>query len=92
MKDKPTMATTILENIKGTEFPSQWAERISDNLDQTFTVIIKPRRRFSKTLLQERNRIMDLLEGDETEGESSEEWIERIKSARTTSPLKTSFE
>lgn len=92
LKDKNTMATTIIENIKGRELPRQWAEKIMDNLDQTFTVIIRPQRRSKENLLWERNRIMDLLERNETNGESSEEWIERIKSARTTSDLKIPFE
>jgi hypothetical protein len=42
-KDFP-MGTTILDDIKGNEIPRRWAEQITDSLDQTFTVIIKPKK------------------------------------------------
>ncbi|MBF0461618.1 MAG: hypothetical protein HQL87_09495 [Magnetococcales bacterium] len=35
------MGTTIIENVKGIDIPSQWTRQIKDDLDSTFTLIIK---------------------------------------------------
>ncbi|QTA86409.1 hypothetical protein [Desulfonema magnum] len=85
------MPTTIIKHIRGTDIPLQWAEKIKENLAQSFTVTIvpdgKPSEISSRT---ERNRIFDLLEG--TSGtEISEDWIDLLKSSRTVSPLKSNF-
>ena len=42
------------------------------------------------TSIEQRNHIFDVLEGHAGK-ESSDEWIESIKSSRTTSPLKAVF-
>lgn len=102
VKDRKKMATTILDNIKGTELPRQWAERISDNLNQDFTVIIKPKTEINnekglqntlpRISPEERRRIFELLEKEGDNEEYSEEWIARIKKSRINSPLKAIFE
>jgi hypothetical protein len=85
------MPTTVIRKIPGRDIPSQWAEGIKKSLEQTFTVIIRPEGKFLTSRKDQRNRILKMLEG--TAGnESSEEWIEVIKSARTASPLKANFE
>jgi len=85
------MPITVIRKIPGREIPSQWTEEIKESLEQTFTVIIRPEGKFSTSRKERRNCILKMLEG--TAGnESSEEWIERIGSARTVSPLKVNFE
>ena len=85
------MSISVIRKIPGKDIPSQWRGGIEESLEQTFTVIIRPEGRFPTSPQHRRNRILKMLEG--TSGnESSEEWIERIRSARTMSPLKVSFE
>jgi len=85
------MPTTVIRKIHGRDIPSQWTEGIKESLEQTFTVIIRPEGKFLKSRKGQRNRILKMLEGT-TGNESSEEWIELIRSARTVSPLKVNFE
>lgn len=84
------MPITVLKKIPGKDIPFQWTDGIEDSLEQTFTVIIRPEGRFSACPRDRRNRILKRLEGI-AGNESSEEWIERIRSARTVSPMKTKF-
>lgn len=89
------MPTTIIKHIQGRDIPAQWTKDVKENLDQTFTLIIraegKHRKPYDKGRLKRRNHIFDLLEGGSGH-ESSEEWIEMIKSSRTVSPLRANFE
>ncbi len=89
------MTTTVLKNIPGRDLPPRWVDDINENLDQTFTVFIQPEGRIPKTRrdssASRRNRILKMLEGN-SGNESSEKWIELIKSARTISTGKAVFE
>lgn len=42
MMENIKMSTTILEHIKGSEFPDSWKKKLEAKPDQTFTVTIKP--------------------------------------------------
>ncbi len=91
------MPSIIIKHIRGDEIPVQWIKEFRQNPHQTFTVILRPEGEEDlkiageETSRKRRNRIFKMMEG--TSGrESSAEWIERIKSARTISPLKTDFE
>jgi hypothetical protein len=45
------MPTNILDNIKGSELPSDWAEKIRAMPDEKYTVTLRPQRE-SRTLRQ----------------------------------------
>lgn len=85
------MPTTVIRKIPGRDIPPQWTEGIKESLEQSFTVIIRPEGKFLTSRKDQRNRILKMLEGTAA-NESSEEWIELIKSSRTVSPLKANFE
>jgi hypothetical protein len=91
IKKVTNMPITVIRKIPGRDIPSQWTEGIKESLEQTFTVIIRPEGKFSTSRKDRRNRILKMLEGS-AGNESSEEWIELIRSARTVSPLKVIFE
>ncbi len=89
------MPSIIVKHVHGHEIPAQWIKGIEQNLDQTFTLILRPEGNpkiiGEKACLKRRNRIFRMLEG--TSGrESSEEWIEHIRSARTASHPKAVLE
>ncbi len=87
------MAKTVLRNIPGRDIPPQWLESNNGQIDQTYILIIQPEKEFlqtSESNRQNRNKVFDLLEGV-SGNESSEEWIDLIKSLRTKSPLKAKF-
>ncbi|QTA82603.1 Uncharacterized protein dnl_49810 [Desulfonema limicola] len=87
------MPTTIIKNIRAEDIPFQWLKDIKGKTNQTFTIIIRPEGIIlpEESPAQRRNRMMKMLEGNNGD-ESSEEWIQLIKSSRTISPLKTDFE
>jgi len=87
------MPTTIIKNIQARDIPFQWSKGINEKPDQTFTVIIRPEGKLfpEESPVQRRNRMLKMLEGDNGE-ESSEEWVQLIKSSHTISSLKTDFE
>lgn len=37
------MPTTVLENIKGDQIPSEWLEKVKGGIDQIFDITIKPK-------------------------------------------------
>jgi len=49
--EKQEMPTNVLDNIKGSELPKAWAEKIKAIPDESYTVTIRPQRE-SKSLKQ----------------------------------------
>jgi hypothetical protein len=86
IKKVTIMPITVIRKIPGRDILSQWTEGIKESLEQTFTVIIRPEGRFLTSRKDRRNHILKMLER-RAGNESSEEWIELIRSARTVSPL-----
>ena len=82
------MTPITVEHIKGKEIPPSWIREGRVNPEESFRVILEPEPVASP---KERNRLLDLLESFTGE-EDSEEWIEKIKSARTRSELKLPME
>ena len=82
------MTPITVEHIKGKEIPPSWIREGRVNPEESFRVILEPEPVASP---KERNRLLDLLESFTGE-EDSEEWIEKIKSARTRSELKVPME
>ena len=82
------MTPITVEHIKGKEIPPAWIREGKVNPEESFRVILEPEPVASP---KERNRLLDLLESFTGE-EDSEEWIEKIKSARTRSELKVPME
>lgn len=83
------MATIILEHIKGIELPSEWVEKFKLPADRIFTIRIDPEGLQPALTGEEREKALSLIKSLGGGNEDSEAWIKEIKSARTTSELKT---
>ena len=82
------MTPITVEHIKGKEITPAWIREGKVNPEESFRVILEPEPVASP---KERNRLLDLLESFTGE-EDSEEWIKKIKSAKTRSELKVPME